>query len=177
MYNNPYFTGYNPQLSPQQRLNMLEQQYSQYPQQLMNMQQVQQTPTNLGLKGRVVTSFEEARAAMIDFDGSVFFFPDISNKKIYTKQINLDGTATLQTYILLQEPVPTQANSNLQNISTNNNQSDIQRLQAEIDNLKNELAVLKGGIFNVQPNADDTDVQPVKKQSKSNGTNATNVGK
>lgn len=177
MYNSPYFTGYNPQLSPQQRLNMLEQQYPQYPQQPMNMQPVQQTPTNMGLKGRVVTNFEEARAAMIDFDGSVFFFPDISNKKIYTKQINLDGTATLQTYALVQEPVPTPINSNPQNISTNNNNADIQRLQAEIDNLKNELAAIKGGILNVQSNADDTDVQPVKRQSKSNGNNATNVGK
>ena len=59
------------------------------------------------LKGRPVSSFEEARAAQIDFDGSTFFFPDIANKKIYTKQINLDGTLQLNTYTLVEEPTTT----------------------------------------------------------------------
>ena len=48
------------------------------------------------LKGRPVSSLEEARALSIDFDGSVFYFPDLANKKIYTKQINMDGTAIYQ---------------------------------------------------------------------------------
>jgi hypothetical protein len=52
------------------------------------------------LKGRPVASFEEARATTIDFDGSTFFFPDLANKRIYTKQINLDGTASLYVYEL-----------------------------------------------------------------------------
>ena len=55
-------------------------------------------PSTAYLKGRPVASFEEARAAQVDLDGSLFVFPDIGNKKIYTKQINLDGTATLKTY-------------------------------------------------------------------------------
>jgi hypothetical protein len=42
---------------------------------------------------RPVSSIEEVRAASIDFDGSVFYFSDLANKRIYTKQINLDGTA------------------------------------------------------------------------------------
>lgn len=42
---------------------------------------------------RPVSSIDEVRAASIDFDGSVFYFPDLANKKIYTKQINMDGTA------------------------------------------------------------------------------------
>lgn len=57
------------------------------------------------LKGRPVSSFEEARAAQIDLDGSLHVFTDIGNKKIYTKQINLDGTATLNVYTL-QEQTP-----------------------------------------------------------------------
>ena len=48
----------------------------------------------IGIKGRPVSSIEEVKATSIDFDGSVFFFPDLANKKIYTKQINLDGTST-----------------------------------------------------------------------------------
>lgn len=56
------------------------------------------------LKGRLVSSLEEARATSIDFDGSIFYFPDLANRRIYTKQINLDGTATLNMYELKEVP-------------------------------------------------------------------------
>lgn len=68
---------------------------------------VQQQQAFIGLKGRPVSSLEEARAAAIDFDGSVFFFPDLANKRIYTKQINLDGTASMNMYEYKE--VPTEA--------------------------------------------------------------------
>ena len=58
-----------------------------------------------GLKGRPVASIEEARATSIDFDGSVFYFPDLANKRIYTKQINMDGTSSLLMYELKEIPV------------------------------------------------------------------------
>lgn len=61
-------------------------------------------PQQLGLKGRPVSSIEEARASGIDFDGSIFYFPDLANRRIYTKQINLDGTATLNMYELKELP-------------------------------------------------------------------------
>lgn len=67
----------------------------------------QSQPAFIGLKGRPVSSLEEARAAAIDFDGSVFFFPDLANKRIYTKQINLDGTASMNMYEYKE--VPTEA--------------------------------------------------------------------
>lgn len=63
-----------------------------------------QTTRTMGLKGRPVSSLEEVRATGIDFDGSIFFFPDLANRKIYTKQINLDGTATLNMYELTEMP-------------------------------------------------------------------------
>ena len=63
--------------------------------------QVQQV---IGLKGRPVASIEEARAATIDFNGSIFFFPDLANKKIYTKQINMDGTMSLNMYEMKEVP-------------------------------------------------------------------------
>jgi hypothetical protein len=53
-----------------------------------------------------VSSIEEARASSIDFDGSIFYFPDLANKRIYTKQINLDGTATLNMYEIKEIPAP-----------------------------------------------------------------------
>lgn len=65
-----------------------------------------QTAVAAGLKGRPVTSFEEARVAQIDLDGSISIFPDLGNKKIYTKRINTDGTAAIQTYTLDAESTP-----------------------------------------------------------------------
>ena len=69
------------------------------------------------LKGRLVSSPEEARAASIDFDGSVFYFPDIANKKIYTKQINIDGTASMNVYELKEIPLFPQNPVEIQNSS------------------------------------------------------------
>lgn len=84
---------------------------SQQPQQVIQQQPMYQLPTyrqappQVGLKGRLVSSLEEARATSIDFDGSVFYFPDLANKRIYTKQINIDGTASLYVYELREMPV------------------------------------------------------------------------
>lgn len=63
---------------------------------------LRQAPSQIGLKGRPVSSLEEVRATSIDFDGSIFYFPDLANKRIYTKQINLDGTATMNMYELIE---------------------------------------------------------------------------
>ena len=67
--------------------------------------QPQMTYQSPYLKGRLVSSLEEARAAGIDFDGSIFYFPDLANRRIYTKQINLDGTATLNMYEIKEIPM------------------------------------------------------------------------
>lgn len=95
---------------------MYQQNYNYYPQQ-QNPQIAQQQPIyqnpylrpvptqNNGLKGRLVSSLEEARATSIDFDGSIFYFPDLANNRIYTKQINMDGTATLNVYELKEMPI------------------------------------------------------------------------
>ena len=61
------------------------------------------------LKCRPVSSIEEARAAQIDLDGSLFVFPDIANQKIYTKQINPDGTASLNIYSLSKDVPPAES--------------------------------------------------------------------
>ena len=87
---------------------------------------------------RPVSSIDEVRAASIDFDGSVFYFPDLANRCIYTKQINLDGTATLLMYELKEIPVAEQPNfvtreefentitqlKNLLNTAQSNSQTD-----------------------------------------------------
>lgn len=58
-----------------------------------------------GLKGHPVSSLEEVKASSIDFDGSIFYFPDIANKRIYTKTVGIDGVALLNMYEL--KPLPT----------------------------------------------------------------------
>lgn len=97
MYSN---YNYYPQQTQQQTQQVTQQQpMYQIPSYL------RQAPPQAGLKGRLVTSLEEARATSIDFDGSVFYFPDLANKRIYTKQINMDGTATLCMYELRELPI------------------------------------------------------------------------
>ena len=58
-----------------------------------------------GLRGHPVSSLEEVKASSIDFDGSIFYFPDIANKRIYTKTVGMDGVALLNMYEL--KPLPT----------------------------------------------------------------------
>ena len=105
MYNNmyPYGQPIQQQLA-QNRMEQLQQQYNGMFQPNMQMQQQQQNVMN-AIKGRPVSGIEEARAAMIDLDGSLFVFTDIANKKIYTKQIQLDGSAEVKTYKLVEQPM------------------------------------------------------------------------
>jgi hypothetical protein len=99
LQNSPYYQyPYNQQY---QRLAQMEQQQVQ--------PQYNAAPAQSYLKGRPVVSIEEARASQIDLDGSLFVFTDIGNKKIYTKQINLDGTATLNTYSLVENVAPSES--------------------------------------------------------------------
>lgn len=92
---NPNPVAYQMQAN-QNKLNDLQQYgYGSYPQYQQNTQQQVQT-----LKGRPVSSYDEAKASMIDFDGTLFVFTDIANHCIYTKQILLDGSAELKTYVL-----------------------------------------------------------------------------
>ena len=51
-----------------------------------------------------MSSLEEVKATSIDFDGSIFYFPDIANKRIYTKAVDMNGIASLNMYEL--KPLP-----------------------------------------------------------------------
>lgn len=76
---------------PQQQSYMPQQQYKSY-QPTWSVSQIPQV--------RPVSSIEEVRAYPIEFDGSIFYFPDIANKKIYTKFVNMDGTVAINLYEL-----------------------------------------------------------------------------
>ena len=80
-----------------------------YPNNYNYFQQQQVYQQSSLLKGRPVTSIDEAKVANIDFDGSIFYFPDLAHNRIYTKQISADGTAKLLMYELKEIPkdIPT----------------------------------------------------------------------
>ena len=158
-YQSTYTNPYGQQLA-QNRLNQMEQQYNanQYGTQ-SPMQQPQQAPQYI--KGRPVSSFDEAKAIAIDWDGSIFVFTDVANKKIYTKQIMLDGTAELKTYVLAEPepaPAPTQTQTNGDAyVLRSDFESQIEHMQAEIEELK------KGG--NVDESTRSNAKSNVRKQS------------
>ena len=109
-----------------------------------NMQQQMVRPTypSSGLyssRVRPVSSLEEARASVIDFDGSIFYFPDAANKKIYTKQINLDGTSLLNMYALQEIPTPPQPEQlAAAYVSKDEFQQTVSLLLGEINKMKGE---------------------------------------
>lgn len=109
--------------------------YTFYPQTQYQSQQNIVPQTSVVLKGRPVASLDEVRATSIDFDGSIFYFPDLANKRIYTKQINVDGTSTLNMYEL--KPIPNQIDVQ------NNNYITREEFEAAITQIKNSLTVPK----------------------------------
>lgn len=109
MYGQPTYYPNPAMQTAQQRLQMMEAQYPQfagnpamgYPQPGNYTPSPQQaSPAAPILKGRPVSNEEEANAAMIDFDGSLFVFPDKAHGKIYTKQLGLDGNIIFLKYSL-----------------------------------------------------------------------------
>ena len=128
-YQSPYQSQYGQQVQPQG--------YTQMPYQQQAIQQY--------IKGRPVSSAEEAKASMIDLDGSLFVFPDVKNKLIYTKQIMLDGTAEFHTYRLVPE-----TNQDVQAQNAINNQYVLDSdFRAVVGELNRKIELLKnGGVVN-----------------------------
>ena len=137
MYNyTPYGVGMSPyqQQLTQNRMEQLQGQYNNmYNQNVMQGQQQQNIQM---LKSRPVSSYDEAKAAMIDLDGSMFVFTDIANKRIYTKQIMLDGSAELKVYTLQEQNIKEQKQNTDYVL-----QSDFEQA---IEILQNQILELKG---------------------------------
>lgn len=95
---------------------MQQQNYYYTPQVPRYTPQPQQTMMAPMLRGRPVSSLEEVRAAAIDFDGIVTFFPDLPKGRIYTKQCNMDGTSSINVYEL--KPIPTETPTTSENFVT-----------------------------------------------------------
>lgn len=152
-YNTGYgVTPYQQQLA-QNRLNQMEQQYGTYQPNNYQIQNNQQMGTMQVLKGRPVSSYDEAKASMIDLDGSLFVFPDIANKRIYTKQIMLDGSAELKVYAL-QDGV----GSDVKHESVEEKEGYVLKRDFDkaVRDLKKQIKELREGVKNVTTvNEDD----------------------
>lgn len=130
--------GFPQYVYPQQNRINQEQQYSNVYTNYYGVNQQQQMQQTL--KGRPVSSYDEAKASMIDLDGSLFVFTDVTNKRIYTKQILLDGSAEFKTYVLQE-----QKESNKE-VNEDTNDYVLKRdFEKAINILGREIEQLKGG--------------------------------
>lgn len=140
-------------MNPQQRLMFLEQ------------QRVQQQQAPMFLKGRLVANAAEANAAMIDLDGTPFFFPNANGNEIYMKQVGLDGNAPLVVFQRVQQQAPAPVQAPAQEDKSEPWAAQIRQLQAEVNTLKEELR-------SVQSYASDF---YASKQSESHGVTPADV--
>lgn len=114
-----------------------------------------------------VSSFDEVKSAMISFDGSISVFTDFANGVIYTKGINADGTAFINTYTLTQNPVGSDP------------------IEERLIQLEHEIDEIKRGLTNeIYTGTDATGTEPdygVNAEStgntKSNGGSSSNKRK
>lgn len=161
MYGN-YYNPYGATQQMQQRLANLQQQQQQMYQQPMPTMMPPAQPNAYQpvqqIKGRPVTSIEEARAAQVDLDGTSTYFPAPAEGKIYEKLIGMDGLPIFRVYQLQQDggmQAPVYADNNT-----------VLALQRRIEKLEEQI----GGMTNDEHIPDDADGAAGR---KSNGTNAT----
>lgn len=136
------------QMMYQQRLQAMQQQ---------TMQPYGSMPMPSGLKGRLVTGRDEAKAAQIDLDGTPHYFDCPSEATIYKKSIGLDGMPVFEEY---KRVIP-QAQPKESNI--------IAALQTRIEILEQKL---EGVYVNVKPLVTNDDTTAIREPSN----NATSVG-
>ena len=152
MYGN-YYNPYGATQQMQQRLANLQQQQQMYQQPMPTMM-----PPAQQIKGRPVTSIEEARAAQVDLDGTSTYFPAPAEGKIYEKLIGMDGLPIFRVYQLQQDggvQAPAYADNNT-----------VLALQRRIEKLEEQI----GGMTNDEHIPDDADGTASRKP---NGNNAT----
>lgn len=134
------------------RLASMERQASGYP-------PVQSRPI---LKSYPVASIEEARAAIIEFNGSLHIFYNIQTGEIYTKQMNMNtGLVDFKVYQMQQDPnqqaqqnqpqqmavapAPVPQESGQQMTATPLTKDDLKgyALKSEVDSLTSDLIKLR----------------------------------
>ena len=146
MYDTNAYINY---MQAQQRMNQLQPQ----------IPQPMQTPiqSEKFFKTLPVTSFDEAKAAMISFDGSLNIYVDTQHDRIYTKQLTNNGLAELKVYTLSKENEPKE------NVVEYVTKGDYNALLERVNKLQEKLNTL-GGKHN-ESNGNNANIQSTKKQS------------
>ena len=146
MYDTNAYINY---MQAQQRINQLQPQ----------IPQPMQTPiqNDKFFKTLPVTSFDEAKAAMISFDGSLNIYVDTQHDRIYTKQLTNNGLAELKVYTLSKE---SELKEGVVEYVT---KGDYNALLERVNKLQEKLNTL-GGKHN-ESNGNNANIQPTKKQS------------
>lgn len=146
MYDTNAYINY---MQAQQRMNQLQPQ----------IPQPMQTPiqTEKFFKTLPVTSFDEAKAAMISFDGSLNIYVDTQHDRIYTKQLTNNGLAELKVYTLSKENEPKE------NVVEYVTKGDYNALLERVNKLQEKLNTI-GGKHN-ESNGNNANIQSTKKQS------------
>lgn len=101
MMNSPYQNGYNPMLSPQQRLMQMEQQYPQFSQQNQFMVPTQMSGASQqaqGIVGKIVNDFSELTANDVPMNGSAAFFPKSDGSELQVRSWTANGTIQTVVY-------------------------------------------------------------------------------
>ena len=110
-----------------------------YPPQFTSPQMMQQAAPQQGMMMRPVTSLQEAAASQINFDGTAHWFYDTSADRLYSKAFDFQtGTAPIITYVR-EQPAPVVRYATVEVVES---------LVNEIQNLKNELDMLRKGTRN-----------------------------
>lgn len=137
MMNNPYQNGYNPMLSPQQRLMQMEQQYPQYAQQNQFMQQpIQQQPQ--GIVGKIVNDFSELTANDVPMNGSAAFFPKADGSELQVRSWTANGTIQTVVYKPVQ-PENTADVTNIPQMDFNALNEDVRALREDIKGVRDMI--------------------------------------
>ena len=146
MYDTNAYINY---MQAQQRMNQLQPQ----------IPQPMQTPiqNEKFFKTLPVTSFDEAKAAMISFDGSLNIYVDTQHDRIYTKQLTNNGLAELKVYTLSKESKPKES------VVEYVTKGDYNALLERVNKLQEKLNTL-GGKHN-ESNGNNANIQSAKKQS------------
>lgn len=136
-YVNPYAQTYNNQ---QSQLHQMQQPQFQQQQSLQNQMQQQNINQEI-LKGKRVSTLEEAKASTIEFDGSTFYFPSVDSKSIYTKQVGLDGNVAVLEYKLVANVTDKKEEAQQSNVDY---VGIIEKQNTIIEGLNNRLSQLEG---------------------------------
>lgn len=146
------FVPFNPYMTPQQRLNYMEQQYPQFAQQPI------QQPTQ-ELVTIQVTNKDEANAFRVDPNGTPTLFYNAGNNEVYLKRTNRQtGLADFQIFKKVEIAQQPEATSNI----SINFEKELKSLNDKVDGLYSLFSTVQAPLKQEQPAVEEIKISPAK---------------